>query len=43
MQLSGKSVPPTENELRALVRAGYRGLVCFPHLGEGTSTVIRDL
>ena len=32
--LASFGIAEAENELRALVRAGYRVLVCFPHLGE---------
>jgi transcription-repair coupling factor (superfamily II helicase) len=32
--LASFGVAEAENELRSLIRAGYRVLVCFPHLGE---------
>ena len=32
--LASFGVAEAENELRSLTRAGYRVLVCFPHLGE---------
>jgi hypothetical protein len=32
--LASTGISEAENELRALVRAGYRVLVCFPHVGE---------
>jgi transcription-repair coupling factor (superfamily II helicase) len=34
--LASFGIAEAENELRALVRAGYRVLVCFPHLGEAS-------
>ena len=36
--LASFGIAEAENELRALVRAGYRVLVCFPHLGEAERT-----
>ena len=36
--LASFGVAEAENELRALVRAGYRVLVCFPHVGEAQRT-----
>jgi transcription-repair coupling factor (superfamily II helicase) len=36
--LASFGLAEAENELRALVRAGYRVLVCFPHLGEAERT-----
>jgi transcription-repair coupling factor (superfamily II helicase) len=39
--LAAFGVAEAENELRALVRAGYRVLVCFPHLGEARRTAMQ--
>ncbi|HEX5556963.1 MAG TPA: transcription-repair coupling factor [Gaiellales bacterium] len=36
--LASTGIAEAENELRALVRAGYRVLVCFAHLGEARRT-----
>ncbi len=36
--LAAFGIAEAENELRALLRAGYRVLVCFPHLGEAERT-----
>jgi transcription-repair coupling factor (superfamily II helicase) len=36
--LASSGISEAENELRALVRAGYRVLVCFAHLGEARRT-----
>ena len=36
--LAAFGIAEAENELRALTRAGYRVLVCFPHLGEAERT-----
>jgi transcription-repair coupling factor (superfamily II helicase) len=36
--LASFGVAEAENELRSLTRAGYRVLVCFPHLGEARRT-----
>ena len=36
--LASFGVAEAENELRACTRAGYRVLVCFPHLGEARRT-----
>ncbi len=36
--LASFGVAEAENELRSLERAGYRVLVCFPHLGEARRT-----
>ena len=36
--LASFGVAEAENELRSLARAGYRVLVCFPHLGEARRT-----
>ncbi len=36
--LASSGIAEVENELRALVRAGYRVLVCFAHLGEARRT-----
>ena len=36
--LASVGIAEAENELRALVRAGYRVLVCFPHPGEAERT-----
>ncbi|HYX83847.1 MAG TPA: transcription-repair coupling factor [Gaiellales bacterium] len=36
--LASFGLAEAENELRALERAGYRVLVCFPHLGEARRT-----
>src|SRR6185437_12435320 len=36
--LASFGIAEAENELRALVRAGYRVLVCFPHVGEAERT-----
>jgi transcription-repair coupling factor (superfamily II helicase) len=36
--LASFGVAEAENELRGLERAGYRVLVCFPHLGEARRT-----
>jgi transcription-repair coupling factor (superfamily II helicase) len=36
--LAAFGIAEAENELRALVRAGYRVLVCFPHVGEAERT-----
>ena len=36
--LASFGVAEAENELRSLQRAGYRVLVCFPHLGEARRT-----
>jgi transcription-repair coupling factor (superfamily II helicase) len=36
--LASVGIAEAENELRALVRAGYRVLVCFPHVGEAERT-----
>jgi transcription-repair coupling factor (superfamily II helicase) len=36
--LASFGIAEAENELRALVRAGYRVLVAFPHLGEAERT-----
>jgi transcription-repair coupling factor (superfamily II helicase) len=36
--LASSGIAEAENELRALVRAGYRVLVCFAHLGEARRT-----
>jgi transcription-repair coupling factor (superfamily II helicase) len=36
--LASVGIAEAENELRALVRAGYRVLVAFPHLGEAERT-----
>src|SRR5207245_10060088 len=36
--LASTGISEAENELRALVRAGYRVLVCFAHLGEARRT-----
>ncbi len=36
--LASVGISEAENELRALVRAGYRVLVCFPHPGEAERT-----
>jgi transcription-repair coupling factor (superfamily II helicase) len=36
--LASVGIAEAENELRALVRAGYRVLVSFPHLGEAERT-----
>ena len=36
--LASFGIAEAENELRALIRAGYRVLVCFPHLGEAERT-----
>ena len=36
--LASVGIAEAENELRALVRAGYRVIVCFPHPGEAERT-----
>jgi transcription-repair coupling factor (superfamily II helicase) len=36
--LASFGIAEAENELRSLTRAGYRVLVCFPHLGEARRT-----
>jgi transcription-repair coupling factor (superfamily II helicase) len=36
--LASFGLAEAENELRALTRAGYRVLVCFPHVGEAERT-----
>jgi transcription-repair coupling factor (superfamily II helicase) len=36
--LASVGIAEAENELRALVRGGYRVLVCFPHVGEAERT-----
>jgi transcription-repair coupling factor (superfamily II helicase) len=36
--LASQGLAEAENELRALVRAGYRVVVCFPHIGEAERT-----
>ena len=39
--LASFGVAEAENELRSLQRAGYRVLVCFPHLGEARRTQLQ--
>ncbi len=36
--LASVGIAEAENELRALLRAGYRVIVCFPHTGEAERT-----